>query len=220
MIARPFRLPAHLLAALTWVLLAWAATTPAVAQTPDPPSLEVELRGGGSAGKLSSTASGMEFDPGLALAGAVMVPVTEFLAGYIGYSRVSFGCSEGFCSGADVELGSHGASAGVEARWRSLRVFGGGLLHEGRSTWRWYTGTPDDGPARGSSRSGWGLGLEAGAGIRVPVRDGFSVAPGFRYSRFRASFPDSPREPGADGDVMSHLTVEMGVRFALPEVGR
>lgn len=208
---------AFVLLAVLWGVAKASAPAPLVAQAAEPASVAVELGGGLSVGKLASAASGLQVEPGPAVSATILVALDPRLLAYAGYARATFGCSEGLCSGADVELGSDGVTVGVEGRWRLLRVFGGVAYHRARSEWAWEDGSPD---GRASARADRGWGAEAGAGLVIPVTDRISLAPRLRYLRVRSSFPDSPAEAGADGDVMTHLTLDLGLRVPVPGVAR
>lgn len=206
----------------TLALLGALLTTTALeAQSRDGfPTLTAEVTVGGSVGKLASAASGMQFDPGPSFSVGALTPLTGPIRGYAAYRRSAFGCSDGFCSGADVELGSHGVAVGAEGTWRVLRGFGGLVYHQGRTEWDWEDARAGPDGGDGSARSEWSVGFEAGVGLEFDLRRGITLAPAVRYARFGSSFPDSPHEPDADGDVMSQFGLDVGLRAPVPGVGR
>lgn len=162
--------------------------------------LTLELAAGAAVGNLTEAEAGLELVPGPALGAIVDVGVAPGLAAYLGYTRSSFGCEEGFCAGRDATVTSHGAVAG--ARWgRGLPWARAGLALQSARV-----------DALGSEEGGrdFGLGFEAAAGVELEVA-GVRVRPGVRWLRHDAST--------AQGD--AHVTVlelAVGIAFGVGSI--
>lgn len=187
------------------LLLAPAALLahPAAAQT-----VELELRGGASVGSYGATAAGRQDEPGPAFAATLHYAPVPRLSTYLGYSRSGFGCTEAFCGGAEVSLASSGVEGGV--RWTlplPLRPWlRAGIVSHSLA----LTATPEDAaPVRETTSRGFGV--EAGAGVEVPLTPRISLAPGLRYLRYDVrSAADGSRSDG-----VAVLVGDVGLRVAL-----
>lgn len=163
------RLACGLGAALALLLLVGAA--PLTAQT-----VRVELRAGAAVGNLSEADAGLDILPEPAYAAVLEVEPVADLAGYVGFTRSSFGCEEGFCEGRDVTVTSQGLVLGGRwsPRWVWLRA---GLAYQGV-----------DVEGEGASDSGdAGLGVDLGAGVALDIGRGVELRPGITYLRHQAN---------------------------------
>jgi hypothetical protein len=136
----------------------------------------VELAAGPAVGNYSETGAGLELEAGPAFTALVEARLQESITGYIGFTRSSFGCVEGFCIDRDVTLTSQGV------------VLGG----------RWAPGLPWvragvtvqalDVDAVGASESAdAGFGWDLGAGLDIRVHGPIRVRPGLTYPHHGAS---------------------------------
>jgi hypothetical protein len=159
-------------------------------------SLAVELRVGGAVGNYSETDAGLEWVPGASFGGTVAVGVAPAVSAYAGFTRSSFGCEEGFCTGRDVTLTSQGVVVG--ARWQPG-------IPWARAGFAWQTlDVESDG---GDESVDGGPGFELGAGAAIPVA-GIQVTPGLLYRRHGTS---SEVEEG----FAAALLLEVGLRVPL-----
>jgi len=150
-----FRYPALLL------LFALFSLEPADAQT------FIEVKNGLTIGSHTATGAALEIEPAYSFEVLVARQFGSSMSLYGGYSRTSFGCAEGFCSGRDSKVtGSH-ATVGLELRKGPWVRFG--LLF-------------------GSTRVGTeGDATEAGLGFRAGTGFAFGmgrlrIRPGISYS--------------------------------------
>lgn len=151
--------------------LAPLAPARAVAQ-----AVRAELSAGVAVGNYTSSEAGLDLLPRPAFGALVEVWPARTLAGYVGFTRSTFGCNEGFCTGRDVSMTSQGLVAG--ARWSPgipwARV---GLAVQGLTI---RGGGSDE-------SSDVGLGVEAAVGVELPAWRQFRLRPGVRYLRHNAS---------------------------------
>lgn len=128
------------------------ATAPAAGQ------LWLEGRAGAAVGNHRPAAAGLQTHPGLALSASAEYAFAPRLAAYAGYTRASFECRDGFCSGDPVTVTSHGLSAGlVVTPFGEIRVRGGLIRN-----------AVDIGGA--DAEPGFGFELGAGRAIDLPGR--------------------------------------------------
>ncbi|MFW6331325.1 MAG: hypothetical protein ACOC3J_06335, partial [Gemmatimonadota bacterium] len=111
-----------------------------------------------------------------ALAALVEVRPVDWLAGYAGFTRASFGCEEGFCADRDVSLTSQGLVLG--ARWLPGTIWArAGLALQAL-----------DVDARGADdRFDPGLGFELAGGVELDLGRSWRLRPGVTYLRHAAS---------------------------------
>lgn len=175
------------------VLLALAATAlPARAQ------LALEVRGGGTIGNHAPAAAGLETVVGPAWAVALEQRVLPLASLYLGYSRSSFGCEQGFCTDRDVSFTSHGLAAGARLHPRGLPWLRAGALYHGVET-----------RAEGASESREaGPGFEVAAGFVIPLPGPASLLPGLAYRRHSSRGDDASRPT-------SLLGAELALRIPL-----
>jgi hypothetical protein len=157
----------------------------------------LEVRGGGAVGSYTATAAGLDVIPALSFGAALETRVSGPFSAYVGLSRSSFGCEEGFCAGRDVSLTSQGLVAG--ARWGpGLPWIRAGLaLQNLRLT--------ADGE---EETSDLGVGWDLAGGIDVTLADRFHLRPGLTYLRHAAATVQG------DGHV-ALLALELGVAVGL-----
>ena len=169
-----------------WMAVAAAvlAASPAAAQR----GLAVEIRGGASAGNFAEAATDFQFAPRASFGATVSYAPLERVAVYAGYSRSSFGCDMGFCSGRDITFTSQGVDAGVRV---SLPVpVAGPWLRAGIVSHSLdYEGTPI-GAQAADGEAGSGLGFEAGGGLELRLGRRLAVTPGVRYVRYGSGGDD------------------------------
>lgn len=186
---RGTRLPVGALALAT--LGALAAASPAAAQR-----VAVELSGGGAVGNYTETGAGLDLVPGPAFGARVELWATPTLAGYAGFTRATFGCEEGICTGRDLSLTSQGLVAG--AHWSpGIPWVRAGLAVQ--------TLTIRDPQVDESFDPG--LGFEAAAGVDLPLWGRFRVRPAVLWLRHAST------ELG-EGHV-SLLSLQLGVATEL-----
>lgn len=138
--------------------------------------VEMELRAGTAVGTYTETGAGLELVPGPSFGAVLEVWPRETLAAYLGFTRSSFGCEEGFCEPETVALTSQGLVLG--GRWSSgLPWLRAGLVVQAL--------TVDATEHR--ERYGAGAGFEVGAGIDWPVGERFSIRPGVTFRRHQSS---------------------------------
>lgn len=153
------------------VVLAAVSPAPAAAQ-----QVIVELLGGAAIGNYTDTDAGLDVVPGPAFGVLLELRPTETLAGYAGFTRSSFGCEEGFCSGRDVSMTSQGIVLG--GRWApGIPWVRAGLAFQGLTL-------RAEGP---DSRFDPGPGFEVAAGVEVPLWRQIRVRPGVTWLRHDAS---------------------------------
>ena len=118
---------------------------------------------------------------------------------YIGFSQHRFDCARDGCPGAEYV-----ATAWDTGMQRTLGRTGPAWIRLGVAFARVERdfATPD-GPRRGTSMLS--LGLQAGAGVRVPIRGRLSLTPGARYEWLNTQFRDGPLVR------MRWLTADLGV---------
>jgi hypothetical protein len=161
-----------------FVLLAIGASAlPAGAQ------LALEVRGGGVVGNHAPAAAGLETVVGPAWAVALEQRVLPLASLYFGYSRSSFGCEQGFCTGREVTFTSQGLAAGARLHPRGLPWLRAGALYHGVDT-----------RAEGASESrDAGPGFELATGFVIPLPGSASLLPGLAYRRHSSRGDDSSR---------------------------
>lgn len=136
----------------------------------------VELAAGPAVGNYSESGAGLEMEPGPSFVALVEARFREAMTGYLGFTRSSFGCEEGFCIDRDVTLTSQGV------------VLGG----------RWTPGLPwvrvgltvqalDVEAAAASESADAGIGWDLGAGLDIGVSGRTRIRPGLTYQRHGAS---------------------------------
>lgn len=174
------------MAVLLVVAAAWAS--PASAQR-----YTVELKAGAAVGNYTDTGAGLELLPRPSFGALVDVAVSERFTGYLGVTRSSFGCEEGFCATRDHSFTSQGLIAGAR--------FAPGLFW-GRAglAVQWLRVTSD---AVAETR-GPGVGWDLAAGVEVPVGRGFVIRPGLTYLRHGAATDTSAEH-------VAVLALEVGV---------
>lgn len=139
-------------------------------------AVTVELMGGGAVGNYTDTDAGLDLVPGPAFGVLLEVEPAPSLAAYAGFTRSSFGCEEGFCSGRDVRMTSQGVVLG--ARWSpGLPWVRAGLALQGLTV----RGEGAD------ERFDPGLGFELAGGLEFPIWERFHVRPGITWLRHDAS---------------------------------
>ena len=167
-----------------------------VPATTEAQRVDVELAGGASVGSYTGTDAGLDVLPGPSFGVRADVNVRESLAGYIGFTRSSFGCEEAFCTNRDVTLTSQGLVLG--ARWSPGLVWArAGMAFQGLDIQAQGGGGESD-PALGFELAG---GLDFGLGARLRLR------PGVRYLRHAA-------DTGEGSGTVAVIAVELGL--ALP----
>lgn len=190
------------LMALPGLVPAFAA--PAHAQAPG--ALGLEARAGAGIGAFEATAAGLQMAPGAAWGVSLSWGPTPALGGYLAYSAIGFGCTEGFCRDQDVSFTSRGLSVGVraEAPVRSAPWLRGGLLfHDLEQRW---SGVAEPGAATADGR----LGFEAAGGLSWPVADRLSLTPGLHVG----FLPTTRAADGATENVV-FFVLDVGLRFSL-----
>lgn len=153
----------------------------------------LEVRGGAAVGSYTATAAGLDVLPGPSFGAALETRVSGPFSAYLGFSRSSFGCEEGFCAERDVSLTSQGLVAGV--RWGpGLPWLRAGLAVQSlRLT-----------AAAQEETSDVGVGWDLAGGLEIRVTDRFRLRPGLTYLRHAAATDQG------DGHV-ALLALELGV---------
>lgn len=166
--------PVARLALALAVALVFTAPATAGAQ-----QLKAELKAGAAVGNYTDTHAGLDVLPQPTYGALLELWPTETLAAYVGFTRASFGCREGFCTDRDVSLTSQGLVAG--GRWAPDLPLGpwvrGGVALQGLDIQA--TGADE--------RVNPGLGFELGGGIDFPVGGTFRIRPGLTWLRHQAS---------------------------------
>lgn len=153
----------------------------------------LEVRGGAAVGGYTATAAGLDVLPALAFGAVLETRVSGPFSAYLGFTRSSFGCEEGFCADRDVSLTSQGLVAG--ARWGpGLPWLRAGLAFQSLRL------TADD----QEETSDVGVGWDLAGGLEIPVTDRFRLRPGLTYLRHAAATDQG------DGHV-ALLALELGV---------
>ncbi|MEJ2503389.1 MAG: hypothetical protein P8177_08780 [Gemmatimonadota bacterium] len=170
----------------------------AAAGTAGAQALTVELRAGAAIGNYSETEAGLETVPGLALAGQVEAAVSGSVAAYAAFTRATFGCEDGFCTGRDVTLTSQGLTAGV--RWTPWWAWArAGLAYQ----WLDLEAGGED-----PTHADPGLGFDLGVGLAFDLPGRVELRPGVTYRRHAANTEDG------DGTA-AVLAAEIGVAVGL-----
>jgi hypothetical protein len=157
------------------------------------PALVVEMRGG-AALPVSSFRTGADQSGEIARAPSFGLHfVYRSSAGwgpYVGFSQHRFDCGADGCPGAEyvATMWDLGAQR-VLGDYAWLRA---GLLF-GRMERDFLVGVPDEAGATARRRrtSSLGLGLEGGAGLRVPIGGRMALTPGVRYGWLNTRFKDA-----------------------------
>jgi opacity protein-like surface antigen len=184
------RFPSRGAAAALLALASLAAAPRAHAQ------IAVELRGGAAVGAYQATTAGLQTVPGPAFGATLGYSIRPKLELFAGYSRATFGCSEGFCENVEPTFTASGAEAGVRVELPARIWVRGALAMQS-------LGADSDG---GDDTSDAGVGLKVGAGLGFPLGRRISVTPGVEYTRFTTNLDD-----GDDG--VGVLTAGLGLRF-------
>jgi len=167
------------------------AVRPAGAQ--ELPPLVVEMRGG-AALPVSSFRTGPDQGGAIERAPSFGLHFVYRSSGgwgpYVGFSQHRFDCGADGCPGAEyvATLWDVGAQRTLgDYAW--LRA---GMLF-GRMERDFVAGVPDEagGAARRRRTSALGLGAEAGAGLRIPLRGRMAFTPGVRYGWLNTRFRDA-----------------------------
>jgi len=137
----------------------------------------------------------------------IMVPIHQRLTLYAGAGREMFGCascddndgftSTGFEGGAKILL-----SRGEGAVLPWLKV--GAIYHKAKFEFEGVEGESD-----------WGLGIQLGGGVDIPLGEVLSFSPALRYQAYTASFEPFGLELESfeiDNDV-SFLSLDMGLHI-------
>lgn len=170
---RPRRCPSgrHYPVVLAALALAGLVSAPVAGQR-----LALEVKGGGAVGNYTAARSGLDVLPGPVFGAALEVWATPSVAGYVGFTRSSFGCEEGFCINRDVSYTTQGLTVG--ARWSpGLPWARAGLVFQGL----------DIEAREGGGTSGPALGIELAGGAEITVGDRVGLRPGLAYVRHGAS---------------------------------
>jgi hypothetical protein len=171
-----------------------------------PGALGVEVRAGAGIGAFEASNAGLQIAPRTAWGLSVSWGPTPALGGYLAYSAVGFGCTDGFCRDQDVSFTSRGLSAGVraEAPLRAAPWVRGGLLfHDLDQRWSGAAGP------RAEKAEG-GLGFEAAGGLSWPITERLSAAPGLHVG----FLPTTRAVDGATENAV-FFTFDVGLRFSL-----
>lgn len=155
-----------------------AMAVPAAAQR----GIAVEVRGGAAAGNYAEAASDFEIAPQPSFGATVSYAATQLVSVYAGYSRSSFGCETGFCTGRDMTFTSQGIDAGVRL---SLPVIASPWVRAGVVS---HSLDAEGGTEDGEAASGFGF--EAGGGVEMRLGRRLSVTPGVRYVRYGSAGED------------------------------
>ncbi|WP_419165219.1 hypothetical protein [Candidatus Palauibacter sp.] len=153
-----------------------------------------EVRGGWMVGNHTSTEAGLDWVPEFSYEIRVRRQVRPGITLAAGYIRTAFGCEEGFCRGSEPTVTGNHAAIGAElfrgALWARIGALYGAIR----------VGTQGEAPQAG-------LGVEAGAGIRIRVGR-LRLGPGVSWRRMFANTPSS-----ADHAVA--LGIDLGVGLDL-----
>ena len=168
--------------------VAWIACAAASAQT------AAEVRGGFMVGNHTSTAAGLEWVPEPSYEIRITRQVRSGIALSAGYIRTSFGCETGFCRGSEPTVTGDHAGVGAELSRGPVWARVGALYGAIR------VGSGGEDPVAG-------LGLEAGAGIRIPVGR-LRFGPGVSWRWMAADTPSR-------SDHAVALGIDLGVRLEL-----
>ena len=153
-----------------------------------------EVRGGLMVGNHTSTAAGLEWVPEPSYEVRITRQVRPGVALSAGYLRTSFGCTEGFCRGSEPTVTGTHAAVGAQLSRGPLWARVGALYGAVR------VGSEGEAPLAG-------LGIEAGAGIRVPIGR-LSIRPGVSWRRMAADTPSR-------SDRAVALGIDLGIRLEL-----
>lgn len=157
----------------------------------------LELRGGAAVGSYTATAAALDVLPAPSFGAVLEARLSGPFSAYLGFTRSSFGCEEGFCAARDVSLTSQGLVAG--ARWDpGLPWLRAGLAFQSLRL------TADD----QEETSDLGIGWDLAGGIEIPVARRFRLRPGLTYRRHAAATDQG------DGEV-ALIALELGVAVGL-----
>lgn len=180
--------------AITLTMVLTTATVGAVASDRAcAQNVSVELRGGAAIGNYSESGAGLEWAPEPSFAAEAQLGVRPDLSLYGGFTRSTFGCDEGFCTGLDATLTAQGITVG--GRWTpGLPWVRAGLA--------WQSLDLD--ATSGGASGGMGFGFDVGAGVDLGLGRLFRLRPGLSYRRVGSSLD------GEDGH-FALLALELGV---------
>jgi hypothetical protein len=152
----------------------------------------VELRGGTAVGSHTATAAAMELEPGLSVAGLLLLQTSGVIGIYAGFVRTEFGCINGFCTDRDITITGNDIRLGLSlSRGRPWLQFG--LLYGG-------TGAATDEP-------NGGLGFETSLGLAFSLGK-LRFSPGLAYRRHDA-------DTAIRKDHAVSLSLDLGVQLRL-----
>ena len=157
--------------------------------------MSAEVRFGLTYADHSAAQAGLDLLPQPSFEAGVRRQVRPGLAVTAGFAHTPFGCDDESCHGRPRSVRGNHASVGVEGSWRWFWVRAGALAGFVR------VGSDD------SSSSKFGLGLQAGGGVRFDFGR-LQLAPGFTYRRFAAGTREEPGHVTAIG-------FDLGVGFRI-----
>ena len=175
---------------MKWLLLAAAVVTPSVTQA----QTHVEVRTGMTIGSLSSSLAGLEIEPAISFDVLIRRDLTDWLTAYGAYSRLAYGCVNGFCAGSPRRVTGNHSVVGVGAFWKMLWLRTGVMA--GVTS---IHGAPD--PMIG-------FGLQGAWGARFRAWD-FELIPGFSVEFMQARYASS-------NDRAMAASFDVGVGYPLP----
>lgn len=180
------------LALATAVSLSFSMTSAAA-------QIGLEVRGGAAIGNHRPAAAGLETHPGPSFAVMLDAGLHPRIAAWVGWSRSSFRCDSGFCSGETVTITSDGFSAG--GRYRIHR-----FVHA-RAGLSWHNAVVDTDAGEFTTHRKFGV--EIAAGGAVPLRPTTFLIADLGYRT----------HPGNDSGT-ALLTAQAGVRLEVGGAGR
>lgn len=161
--------------------------------------LGFELRPGVAVGAYEPTQAGLEFVPRLSLHVQAGYPVRPALEAYVAGGFSSFGCTGGFCAGAEPTFTRAGVDLGARLAMGTLPMAPWGTLGLSLQSLHATDGGEWSSPAPG---------VTAGGGISFPLSTRLTLTPGLNYSIFRVGASDV--DAGGIADVFA---LQVGVRF-------
>ena len=183
----------------TALILALAMASPVEAQR-----YTVAVNGGAAIGNWTEASSGLETLPGPSFGAVLDARLLERVSGYGAFTRSSFGCEEGFCTGQDVTLISQGVVLG--GRWSPEVPWGGpGVWARAGLAVQWLQVQREGADTETTDA---GVGFDVGLGADIGLGDRFVLRPGVAYRRHGAS------TTGGDEHV-AVLTAELGLAVRL-----
>ena len=175
---------------MKWLMLLLAITPLATqAQT------HIEARAGVTVGSLSSSLAGLDIEPEISFDVLLRRDLMDRLTVYAAYSRLAYGCANGFCAARRLRITGNHAVIGLGSHWSLLWLRTGLMVGVAA-----IESTKDP---------KIGIGLQGACGVRFTIHD-FELRPGFSVEFMQA------RYVGSLNDRTMAASFDVGVSYPLP----